>query len=241
MPAILRIDVDRAYENRILHYARVNQELFFGKDSLGYLKSCKDVIEDLNSRGLKASVFFQPFTVPSKDFAQELMKKGHSVGLHAVHTRDYKDFSRDLNKISRRFDGRVYGFTKHGSGKFKLSRRHDPNYDPNKFIQYAKQSNLKYFLGNGENPEEREKIINGVLYFPSAFWLNRNYREDKFTIDWLTDESVNRNIVVLVHPMDVVSGTELMVREYEKMLDKVEFRIIDEITKGEYKDGENLQ
>jgi hypothetical protein len=37
MPAILRIDVDMAYENRILHYARVNQELFRGIESFGYL------------------------------------------------------------------------------------------------------------------------------------------------------------------------------------------------------------
>ena len=229
MPTILRIDVDRAYENRILHYARVNQELFVGIDSLGYLKPCRELVKDLNNRGIKASLFFQPFTVPNKDFAQELMKKGHSIGLHAVHTNDYKDFSRDLTKISKRFEGKVYGFTKHGSGKFKLSRRHDPNYEVEKFIKYARQSNLKYFLGNGENPEEREKIINGVLYFPSAFWLNRNYREDKFTIDWLANESVNRDIVVLVHPMDVVAGTELMVREYERMLDKVEFITIDEI------------
>jgi hypothetical protein len=120
MPAILRIDVDRAYENRILHYARVSQELFVGIDSLGYLKSCKDVIEDLNSRGLKASVFFQPFTVPNKDFAEELVKEGHSIGLYAVHTNDYKDFSRDLNKISKRFEGEVYGFTKHGFKRGKI-------------------------------------------------------------------------------------------------------------------------
>jgi hypothetical protein len=58
-----------------------------------------------------------------KDFAEELLKKGHSIGLHTVHTKDYKDFSRDLNKISKRFDDRVYGFTKHGSGKFKRSWR----------------------------------------------------------------------------------------------------------------------
>ena len=113
MPAILRIDVDRAYENRILHYVRVNQELFLGIDSLGYLEHCKKLVDDLNERGIKASLFFQPFTVPNKDFAQELMKKGHSIGLHAVHTKDYKDFSRDLGKISRRFDGKVYGFTEH--------------------------------------------------------------------------------------------------------------------------------
>jgi len=119
MPAILRIDVDRAYENRILHYARVNQELFLGIDSLGYLKPCRDLIKNLNDRGIKASLFFQPFTVPNKDFAQELMKHGHSIGLHAVHTKDYKDFSRDLDKISKRFEGKVYGFTKHG---FKIRR-----------------------------------------------------------------------------------------------------------------------
>ena len=89
MPAILRIDVDRAYESRILHYARVNQELFFALDSQGYLESCKEVVNDLNSRGLKASLFFQPFTVPNKDFAQELLKEGHRIGLHAVHTKDF--------------------------------------------------------------------------------------------------------------------------------------------------------
>ena len=229
MPAILRIDVDRAYENRILHYARVNQELFPALGSLGYLNPCKELVKDLNNRGIKASLFFQPFTVPNNDFAQELMKSGHSIGLHAVHTKNFKDFSRDLAKLSRRFSGKAYGFTKHGSGKFKLSRRHDQNYDSNKFIEYAKQSNLKYFLGNRENPEEREKIVNDVLYFPSAFWLNRNYREDTFTINWLADESVNRNIVVLVHPEDVIAGTELMVREYERILDKAEFITIDEI------------
>jgi len=88
MPAILRIDVDRAYENRILHYVRVNQELLLGIDSPGYLESCKKLVDDLNERGIKASLFFQPYTVPNKDFAQELM--GHSVGLHTfIHTDDY--------------------------------------------------------------------------------------------------------------------------------------------------------
>lgn len=229
MPAILRIDVDRAYENRILHYMRVNQELFMGIDSLGYLESCKDVVKDLDDRGIKASIFFQPFTVPNKEFAQELMKGGHSIGLHAVHTKDFKDFTRDLDKISRRFDGKIYGFTKHGSGKLKLSRRHDSKYDSEKFVEYAKQSDLRYFLGNRENPEEKEKIADGILYFPSAFWLNRNYREDRFTIDWLADESIDRNIIVLIHPEDVIAGTELMVREYEQILDRMEFIAIDEI------------
>ena len=115
MPAILGIDVDRAYENRILHYMRVNQELFLGLDSLGYLKSCKEVVKDLDDRGIKASIFFQPFTVPNKEFAEELMKDGYSVGLHAVRTKGLKDFSRELGKMSKWFDGKVYGFTEQGS------------------------------------------------------------------------------------------------------------------------------
>jgi len=39
--------------------------------------------------------------------------------LHAVHAKDYKDFSRDLGKISRRFSVKVYGFAKHG---FKVEK-----------------------------------------------------------------------------------------------------------------------
>jgi len=89
MPTILRIDVDRAYENRILHYARVKQELFLGIDSLGYLKPCREIVANLDNRRIKASLFFQPFTVPNKEFTQELVKERHSVGLHAVHTNDF--------------------------------------------------------------------------------------------------------------------------------------------------------
>ena len=112
MPAILRIDVDKPFLVKKSFTKRTC--LFY---SLGYLESCKEVVKDLNERGRKAMLLFQPFTVPNKDFAQELMKKGHSIGLHAVHTRDYKDFLGDLNKISKSFNGTVYGFTKHGSGK----------------------------------------------------------------------------------------------------------------------------
>ena len=72
MSAILRIDVDRAYENRVLRYMRAIQELFMGIDSLGYLESCKDVIKGLDDREIKVSIFFQPFTVLNKEFVQEL-------------------------------------------------------------------------------------------------------------------------------------------------------------------------
>jgi hypothetical protein len=50
-----------------------------------------------------------------KGFAQELLTKECSVGLHTIHRKDYKDFSGDLNTISKRFDRGVCGFIKHSS------------------------------------------------------------------------------------------------------------------------------
>lgn len=47
-----------------------------------------------------ASLFFQPFTVPNKEFAEELLKEGHSVGL--------KDFLR----IALRWRKYLYRHTK---------------------------------------------------------------------------------------------------------------------------------
>ncbi len=72
MSVISRVGVDLVYENRILHYRGVNQGLFMGIDSLGYLESCKDVIKGLDDREIKVSIFFQPFTVLNKEFVQEL-------------------------------------------------------------------------------------------------------------------------------------------------------------------------
>jgi hypothetical protein len=67
MPATLRIDVDRAYENRILHYARVNQHFLLEKEPVLRKYSQSDC-RFIKARG------------PNKEFAQDLMKKGHSVG-----------------------------------------------------------------------------------------------------------------------------------------------------------------
>ena len=117
MPAILRIDVDKPFlmwgsaprpsdkpcEGLKKSFTK-RTCLFY---SFGYLEPCKKLVDDLNSRGIKASLFFQQrgctpsnpasdiryaqsdcrlikTKVPNKDFAQELMKHGHSIGLHAV-------------------------------------------------------------------------------------------------------------------------------------------------------------
>ena len=62
---------------------------------------------------------------------------------------------RDLGKMSCGFGGKVYGFTKHGSGKFKLTRRHDPNYDREKFIEYASDNVAVIRCADGKGVEQR--------------------------------------------------------------------------------------
>ena len=110
MPPILRIDVDKPFLRKKSFSKRTflpsvktlakNISIAF-PFSTGFLfgKKKKCMIKDLNSRGLKASIFFQPFTVQNKEFARELMKKGHSVGLHAVHTKVFKAFSRNARSV----------------------------------------------------------------------------------------------------------------------------------------------
>ena len=84
MPTILRMDVDKPFLVKKSFTKRTC--LFYSPE---YLKPCKELIKGLNSRGIKGSLFFQPFTVPNKEFTQELVKEGHSIGLHAIHTKDF--------------------------------------------------------------------------------------------------------------------------------------------------------
>ncbi|KXB02073.1 hypothetical protein AKJ44_01460 [candidate division MSBL1 archaeon SCGC-AAA261F17] len=235
MSVILRFDVDRAYPNAVYNHLRVFWNVFPSLDFLGYLDFVKKLLDDLNYRGIKASFFFRPSTLPKEDFAERILRDRHSVGLHAVRTQSFKDFSGELSKISKRFEGKVLGFSKHGSGR-RLSRKHEASYNPRKYVQYAKRANLQYFLGNGEDPSEEETVINGVLFFPSAFWLNRNFREDKFTVDWLVEKSTHRDVVLLAHPCQILLEIErggLIAREYEEIIDRVDdFKTIDEIVEG---------
>ena len=81
MPAILRIDVDKPFlmlgsAPRPSKPCKGLKKSFTKRTCLFYsfgdLGPCKKLVDDLNERGIKASLFFQPFTV----------LHGHSIGLH---------------------------------------------------------------------------------------------------------------------------------------------------------------
>ena len=124
MSVILRIDVDRAYMKQPQDYLRTFYGIFPAVKSLGYLEHSKKMADELNNKGIRASFFFLTSTPPKTDFAQDLLSRGHSIGLHAVQTQDFSRFLKERDKISKRFNSNVHGFTKHGSGRLKLNKLH---------------------------------------------------------------------------------------------------------------------
>jgi len=226
MGVILRIDVDNPYGwqrfgGKAKNYLRLNWG-FPALKKLGYLNSLDKLLNDLEARNISATFFFTKFTTP-RNMAKYTK---YFVGAHLISTRNYAEFQKELDQISKKLHRKIYGFTKHGSGKLKLCRTHAPRYEPNKYIDWAQKANLQYFLGNGENPEEKPFYIGNVLVYLSAFWIHSNYRAQKYTIDWLAEESKDRDIIVLLHPYNWLTNNQIR-EDYEKMMDKIDtFKII---------------
>ena len=217
MAVLLRIDVDNAYAylKRVFNNLRLNY-YFPAIEALGYLSYLKRLLSDLEDRGIAATLFFKPSTIPSKRLAQRILKL-HAVGFHAVRTSNFEEFLADFKKVNKALSGAVNGLSKHGSGVWRGERGHTWRYDPERCIEYARRLGLKYFSGNGEDPREKPKIINGILYFPSAFWINRRKRASEFTVEWLVEEASSRDIVVLFHPREWATDPQVR-RDYEKIV-----------------------
>lgn len=227
MGVILRIDVDSPYGwqsfgKKVFNYLR-HYYWFPAIKKLGYLESLDKLVNDLEKRNVPAIFFFTVLTIP-----KNMEPYGtYEVGPHIVSARNYKQFIDELNQISKKLQRKPRGFTKHGSGKLKLSRRHAPEYTPEKYIEWAQKAKLKYFLGNGENPEEKPYKVNDVLVYPSAFWLNEAYRAKRYDINWLAKESNKRDIIVLFHPYEWATNPQVR-KDYERMMDKINnFKTLD--------------
>jgi hypothetical protein len=62
------------------------------------------------------------------------------------------------------------------------------------------------------------------LIFPSAFWLEPYWRDTtRFTVDWLLDRARHQDIVLLVHPENVLADPGL-VADFKKVIGASETR-----------------
>ena len=85
---------------------------------------------------------------------------------------------------------------------------------------------MKYFLGNLEDPERRPAQESGLLYFPSAFWLEPHWRDTKkYPIEWLLREAAERDIVMLLHADNVTASPEIM-RDFLVAIERLEAAVL---------------
>jgi hypothetical protein len=215
MALIVRIDVDRPYGKQgvVRHIAsRISSDYFLPRvEWLRYLDELKTILHILNVNGKSAHVFFRKCSYPTPAVCELMEAGGHVFGLHLENSRSAEAFREELGSLERALGRRVVEFSKHGSGRLHLGRHHYAPYEPERYLPWARQAGMKLFFGNLENPELRPVMDDGLLFYPSAFWLEPHWRDTKrFPIEWLLREAAERDVVMLMHPDNVTSSPEIM-------------------------------
>jgi hypothetical protein len=230
MALIIRIDVDRPYGRRPLArhlLSRLSSDLYFPKlAAFGYLGELQTMLGWLNEAQARAYVFFRRCTLPSLCILDLLNTGHHQIGLHLENSRSFDTFLDEAQMVERNVGQKVLAVSKHGSGGAKFGFHHYPPYEPEKYVEWARKSSMRLFLGNLEDPTlDSEPGDSDLLVFPSAFWLEPHWRDtQRFTVDWLLDRAQRQDIVLLVHPENVLADPQL-VADFKKLIGSLESRI----------------
>jgi len=231
MVLILRVDCDNAYVsygNNLMRKIRLvlnylNENYFVPHVlSIGYLKHLYKFIEYLEDIGVHYSIFFKYITLPPKDIVKIITEK-NEIGLHLYSAKTEKSFLKELKILENKINVKVEGFTKHGDGLVKLSRKHAWRYEPEKYIVWGMKAKLKYFSGNEHGICSEIRIIKRkFLYIPQTFRVEPWARKTGGSIDDVVDHvSTGGCTVALVHPCNWFTN-ETVQRELENLLSKVQ-------------------
>jgi hypothetical protein len=230
MALIIRLDIDRPYGRRppVRHLlSRLSSDLYFPKvAAFGFLGELETMLNLLNEERARAYIFFRRCTLPSKSIL-ELMDAGrHEVGLHLEDSRSLTSFLEEMRLVERHVGRKILAVSKHGSGGARFGFHHYAPYEPDKYVEWAQQASMQLFLGNLQDPTiEPTKTGSDFRFFPSAFWLEPHWRDAKrFTVDWLLDAARSRDIVLLVHPENVLANSGL-VADFRKLIRTLESRL----------------
>ncbi|MBZ5653298.1 MAG: hypothetical protein LAO18_22770 [Acidobacteriia bacterium] len=207
--------------------SRISSDIHFPKiNAAGFLAELRTMLALLNRAGARSYVFFRRCTLPSRPILDLLDTGAHQIGLHLENSRSFSTFIEETQIIEHHIGRKVLAVSKHGSGGAKFGFHHYAPYEPEKYVEWLRQASMRLFLGNLEDPSlERTDCGNGLLVFPSAFWLEPPWRDTKrFTLDWLLRQASKRDIVLLVHPENVLADPEL-VADFRKIINTVESRV----------------
>ena len=185
------------------------------------------MLEWLNEANARSYAFFRRCTLPSPPIMELLNAGRHEIGLHLENSRSLTTFLEEKQIVERHVGKPVLAMSKHGSGGAKFGFHHYAPYEPERYIDWARQSRMQLFLGNLQDPSvESKQDGDGLSFFPAAFWLETPWREtDKFPVDWLLDHARRRDIVLLVHPENVL-GDPGLVSDFKKLIRTLESRIL---------------
>jgi len=230
MSLIVRIDVDRPYGRSpwLRHVlSRISSDLYLPKiTGMGYLAELQTMLGWLNQAGARAYVFFRRCSLPSQPVLDLLDTGCHEIGLHLEDSRSFASFVEEKDALEHHVGKKVRAFSKHGSGRAKYGFHHYAPYEPEKYVEWARRASLHLFLGNLEDPR-MEPIRDGenLLIFPSAFWLEPAWRDTQaFTVEWLLDRAKLQDVVLLVHPDNVLAEPGL-VADFKMLIGTVESKI----------------
>lgn len=231
MALIIRIDVDRPYGRSpgFRHVlSRVSSDFYLPKiAALGYLTELQTMLSWLNEAGARAYVFFRRCTLPSWPVLELLKVGNHEIGLHLENSRSFDTFLTERHLIERHIGREIASVSKHGSGGGKYGFHHYAPYEPAKYIEWAQRCSMRLFLGNLEDPTIDPVISpKGLSVFPSAFWLEPFWRDTKrFTVGWLQSWAAKKDVVLLVHPENVLATPEL-VGDFKTLITTLESTIV---------------
>lgn len=230
MSIIVRIDVDRPYGRQPLTrhlLSRMSSDLYLPKIAgFGYLAELKTMLGWLNDAGAKAYAFFRRCTLPSLQVLKLMEAGGHEAGLHLENSRSLQTLQEEKKIVEQHCQRSVSSFSKHGSGGAKFGFHHYAPYEPEKYVEWAQRASMRVFLGNLEDPLLPSSNSNGLQVFPSAFWLEPHWRDtNRFTVDWLIERAHQHDVVLLVHPENVLADADL-VQDFKKIIRNVDSRIL---------------
>lgn len=231
MAIILRVDADSSYGKRnfINHFfSRMTSDFNLPTISkLPYLEDLKSLINLFNEKSCKGYFFFRKCTLPDSELLQSLNLGEHVIGLHLENSRSFETFQLELNSLENKVNKKIEAFSKHGSGKYKYGFNHYPFYEPEKYLEWAAKLGLKIFFGNLEDPSINNLITeDGLLFFPSAFWLEPSWRNTElFDVNWLVKESKKRDIVLLIHAENILLN-KILYKELDFILQNSETKVI---------------
>jgi hypothetical protein len=230
MALIVRIDVDRPYGKQgfLRHVAsRLASDYSLPRiEGLRYLDELKTILRILNANGRQAYVYFRKCSYPSREVIELMQAGGHQFGLHLENSRSAETFREELQSLEKALGHRVSTLSKHGSGQMKYGRHHYAPYEPERYLDWAREAGMKVFFGNLEDPRIEPVERDGLVYFPSAFWLEPHWRDtEKFPLAWLLDEAKKRDVVMLLHADNVTSDPEIL-REFVTAVETLETTLL---------------